>query len=313
MTALGFRPLNVALRAGSPALRAYAASAAISAGDLAPGFHPRPDLNLTNRGGRTITDLVFVNSYLGGGAAWNDSDRTSIDTGLSAVMTDPGMQKVLQQYFKNPISSTMLPSHFVDGPVGPRFFKDDAEKAVTTLFQAGAMGQHDPANAVICLMLPRGVVLVDGNSDGSDAEAPHARAVLVDDEQADSLQGLGGYHGSVHVGVTTVYYAVGVYSEGNNGIVAFDKPWKNVVATFSHELSEARTDPDVEDVIRTGNAHLLGWYSRRGGEIGDIPMALAGANLALVMKEITLADHSTQPAQLEWSNRVNGPEAPPQP
>ena len=55
MTALGFRPLNVALRAGSPALTAYAASAAILPDDLAPGFHPRPDLNLTNRGGRTIT------------------------------------------------------------------------------------------------------------------------------------------------------------------------------------------------------------------------------------------------------------------
>ena len=42
MTALGFRPLNVALRAGSPALTAYAASAAISPDDLAPGSIPDP-------------------------------------------------------------------------------------------------------------------------------------------------------------------------------------------------------------------------------------------------------------------------------
>jgi hypothetical protein len=303
MSPISFRPLNVALRAGSPALKAYAASAAIADTDLASGFNPRPDLNMTFRGGRTITDLVFVNRYLGGAAAW--------DAGLQAIMTDPGMQGVLQQYFHTPISSTMLPSDFVEGVLRARFFKDDAENAVTQLFQGGALGNADPANTVICLMLPRGVILVDGNSDGSAAEAPHARAVLVDDDQADSLQGLGGYHGSVHIGDVTVYYAVGVYSDGANGIAAFDEPWKSIVATFSHELSEARTDPDVEDVIRTGHAHLLGWYSRRGGEIGDIPMSLAGADLSLVMKEVTLADHTVQPTQLEWSNRVDGPEGPP--
>jgi hypothetical protein len=37
-----------------------------------------------------------------------------------------------------------------------------------------------------------------------------------------------------------------VFSEGNNGIPAFDESWKNVVATFYHELVEARTDADVE-------------------------------------------------------------------
>jgi hypothetical protein len=43
------------------------------------------------------------------------------------------------------------------------------------------------------------------------------------------------------------------------------------VATFYHELCEARRNPDVEDVIRTGN-EKLGWYSNKGGEIGDIRM-----------------------------------------
>lgn len=57
---------------------------------------------------------------------------------------------------------------------------------------------------------------------------------------------------------TIVYYAIGVYSEGRNGIPAFDEPWKNVVATFYHELNEARTDPDVEEAVRTGNDSLLG-------------------------------------------------------
>src|SRR5205814_4913500 len=68
----------------------------------------------------------------------------------------------------------------------------------------------------------------------------------------------------------TVYYAVGVYAEGANGIVAFDAPWKNVCATFYHELCEARTDPDIEDAIRAGNTpranDFVGWYSPRSEE-----------------------------------------------
>jgi hypothetical protein len=50
----------------------------------------------------------------------------------------------------------------------------------------------------------------------------------------------------VHVGnQRTGYYAVGVYSERSDngtetGIVGFDLPWKNIVATFYHELREAR-------------------------------------------------------------------------
>jgi hypothetical protein len=117
-----------------------------------------------------------------------------------------------------------------------------------------------------------------------------------------------------------VYYAVGVFSEmtaqGENGIVAFDEPWKNVVATFYHELQEARTDADVEDASRTKNDSLLGWYAvgdgHISGEIGDTPMDEAGANLDLVMREIPLADGSgTVPIQLMWSNRDGGPGMPP--
>jgi hypothetical protein len=113
----------------------------------------------------------------------------------------------------------------------------------------------------------------------------------------------------------TVYYAVSVYSEGTNGIVAFPHPWQNVCATLYHELCEARTDPDVEDAIRAGatpaGERLLGWYSSRGGEIGDIPMAETGGDLSLVMKEVPLADGSgTVPIQLMWSNAVGGPEGP---
>jgi hypothetical protein len=310
--ALDFRPLNVSLAPESSALRAYAESAGISSDVLAGGFQPRPDLDLQDHHGRTITDLAFVNCYLGGGSAWDESDRTNIDRALADAMSDAGLQGVIAQYFPGPISSRSLPSTVIDGELGQRFFKDDAERTVARLAADGVLEDANAEDTVVNMLLPRGVVLVDGDSGGSgESDEVHARIVLVDDEAADSTKGLGGYHGSVHQGGETLYYAVGVFSEGKNGIVAFDEPWKNVVATFYHELVEARTDADVEDVNRTHNEGLLGWYSRRGGEIGDIPIALAGpGHISLVMKEVSLSNGGTAPIQLMWSNRDHGPAGP---
>jgi hypothetical protein len=134
------------------------------------------------------------------------------------------------------------------------------------------------------------------------------------DDAASSLNGLGGYHGSVHAGGSVIYFAVGVFSESlpdgsQNGIVAFDEPWKNVVATFYHELQEARTDPDVEDAIRTQNLNFIGWNSDQGEEIGDFPVFEADP-LQQVFKEVPLVNGDTVPVQLVYSNRVNGPEDP---
>jgi len=329
------RPLNVSLRAGSPAYHAYNARADLSVPvpepeELAAGFRPRKSLNLHNFGGKTITDLVFVNRYLGGAAAWDAADIASIDAALSKAMADSDLQSVIAQYYPGAtISSRMLASAVLPDAAPATIYKDQVEALAARIFTAGGLGGADPASTVINVMLPSGVVLVDGFSPGfappAGAEAEHERRehsiIKIDDDQdADSKHGLGGYHGSVHVGAdgtthvsiaagdTTVYYAVGVYSEGDNGIPVFDQPWKNVVATFYHELNEARTDPDVEDVIRTNDTSMLGWYSRRGGEIGDIPINEAGANLDLVMLEVKLADGSgTVPVQLMWSNHDGGP------
>jgi hypothetical protein len=144
---------------------------------------------------------------------------------------------------------------------------------------------------------------------------------LVPKDEADSLNGLGGYHGSVHVsGTDIVYYAVGVYSQIEadgtvNGIPVFDQPWKNVVATFYHELNEARTDADVEDAIRAGNDpnanSFLGWVSDQGEEIGDFPVSEAGGDLTVVFQEVELTDNSgTVPVQFMYSDAVHGPEGP---
>ena len=144
--------------------------------------------------------------------------------------------------------------------------------------------------------------------------------MIPDDDEADSLHGLGGYHGSIHVGAQTIYYAVGVYSEmqadgTENGIVVFDQPWKNVVGTFYHELNEARTDADVEDAIKAGDdpaaIKFLGWTSKQGEECGDFPVFESGNQLSLVFQEVELASGAgTVPVQFEYSNHVHGPEGP---
>ena len=320
------RLLNVSLLAGSKAHYAYYQRAGssvseLTAGQLAAGFPPRPALNLHNFGGKTIADLVFVNHYLGGTAAWDPADIASIDAALAKAMSDTGLQSVVQQYYNPTITSRMLPSVVLPEPAPATIYKDQVEALAAEIYNSGALGSADPASTLINIMLPRGVVLVDGFSPGftpppaqaAEHERRQRAVVKVDDDQdADSRHGLGGYHGSTHVtsggADTAVYYAVGVYSEGSNGIPVFGQPWENVVATIYHELNEARTDPDVEDVIRTNDSAKLGWSSTRGGEIGDIPIKEAGTNLALVFQEVELADGSgTVPVQLMWSNKDDGP------
>lgn len=145
------------------------------------------------------------------------------------------------------------------------------------------------------------------------------------EEEVSSLEGLGGYHGSVHVsdssGDHTIYYAIGAFSEKlangkDNGIPVFDAPWKNVVATFYHELNEARTDADVEDAIRDGNdpnaIKKLGWVSKQGEECGDFPV-FEDTTLKLVFQEVTLTNgngNGKVPVQFQFSDAVHGPEGP---
>jgi hypothetical protein len=318
------RKLNVVLAPGSPAHRAVAPASPLPAGgaraaSLAPGFGPQPGWNLTAWGGRTIADLVFVNRYVGEAGAWAAADMANIDGALQAALSDAALQSVIAQYYPGPITSTMLASAQHNAPVPAMVYKDTVEQLATQLHAEGALGQADPAGSVINIMLSEGIVLSDEFSPGfqppaggqEEFERRRRGTIKLDpDDAADSTKGLGGYHGSIHLeGGPTIYYAVGVYSKGANGIVAFDEPWKNVVGTFYHELNEARTDPDVEDVNAKGNNNLLGWYSEAGqGEIGDLPINACGENLSLVFQEVPLVDGSgTVPIQLMWSNAAGGP------
>jgi len=280
---------------------------------IAPGFRPRPGLDMSDFGGKIIRDLVYTNFFVGGAGAWAASDMQNIDSHLSKAMSDVRLNNVLVQYYRRApgISTTFRPSSVLPGAPPAEVSQTDVEHLLAGLQAQGKLNGFDVASTVFNFMLPRGVVLTI--DDGQPARTtPTARHRPHDpphevDEKSSSLEGLGGFHGSIQVGAQRAYYAVGVFSEGNNGIVAFDQPWKNVVATFYHELVEARTDADVEEQTRD----KIGWVNARGEEIGDIPLSLAGANLSKVMKEVPLADGSgTVPIQLMWSNAVHGPEGP---
>jgi hypothetical protein len=271
--------LSVVLRPDSEAASSYRSEI------LAPGFGPESSLDLRFFGGKTLPQLRFSLLYPG---AWTESERSQLDDALSAAMRDRDLNNMLAQYFPGAeVTATFGGSRRYAGAVPKRVTRKTVETFVTEL---------STNLTVTCLCLPKD-------------------AVLVDTVDVDSKHGLAGYHGSVHVDGKERYYCVAVYSEGDNGIVAFDEPWKNVCATLYHELQETRTDPDVEDAIRLGSSpnadRLLGWYSPRGGEIGDIPLSESGARLDLVMQEVPLADGSgTVPIQLMWSNAVAGPEGP---
>jgi hypothetical protein len=287
-------------------------SAKPSGGTIAPGFTPHRALNLKFMGGRTIPKLSFRSFYLGGDG-WADSDIQNIDRALSGAMADPHLNNVVQQYFPGTasISTTFSGSAKVPGALAQTYTRDSVNSTLAQLTSNGALKGTDFDNTVVCLFLPPGIILTTDAVDGI------GKSKLRGDDNADSsAQGLGGYHGSCHIGTTRIYFAVGVFSQfvgrTANGIPFFPDPWKNVVATFYHELVEARTDPDVEESERARNNKLLGWYSnaRGAGEIGDIPMNEAGNQLGMVMVEVALAKGGTAPIQLMWSNAVGGPQGP---
>lgn len=289
-----------------------------SGGKLAADFKATTKLDLKNEGGPTIQDLVFINFYLG---TYPASDRTNLDSALSAAFSDPGLQNIMAQYYTGPITSQMLPSKTVPGSVSSTFDRDSVDATLKSLIAAGSLNGIDFDKTIVNLMLPPGIILTTDRAGGPAKSKAKATASFGDLKEKDtSLEGLGGYHGSSHLpdsmgNAQRIYFAVGAYSEflsngSPNGIPFFHDAWKNVSATFYHELNEARTDPDVEDVNRNQAGAKLGWYSAIDGEIGDIPMVQAGQDLGKVMVEVTIGNGALVPIQLMYSNAVHGPAVP---
>lgn len=275
---------------------------------LAPGFKADHSYGLKDFGGKTIRSLSFTNIYLGV-ANWAAADMANIDTALAAAMSDPKLNDVMRQYFgAQAIATTFLGSKTSDVPAPVTFDRDSVSGSLDQLYGGGQLAGIDFSNTVINLLLPPGIVLdTTGTGDvrrGGDA-----------DDKDSSLEGLGGYHGSHKTDDgMTIYFAVAVYSQQTgtktNGIPIWPDSWKNVVATLYHELNEARTDADVEQVNATGNNNLLGWYSKKGGEVGDIPITVAENDLHLVFVEEKLDSGQVVPIQLMWSNTAGGPGEP---
>src|SRR5437667_7446448 len=246
-------------------------------------------------------------------------------------MSDRNLNNVMMQYFKNqPITSKFLGSHKLPGNPPSVVSQGDAEILVKVLSKRGALAGMDLQSTVVNLLLPPGTILTTDEAPTSlksflplSTESARLDPAIPLEDEASSTDGLGGFHGSVHRTMSgtarTIYYAVGVFSEiasgGKvNGIPAFDQPWKSVVATFYHELNEARTDADVEDAIKAGNdpsaTRFLGWTSRQGEECGDFPVFESNP-LTLVFQEVSLTNgDGTVPIQFQYSNAVHGPEGP---
>lgn len=320
-------PIRSVLKANSKASKQQFAKAELtnqtalvakpSKKQIANGFDANRSEKLYYKGGRTIRNLGYANFYIGGKASWKITEIIKINWALAEAMNDKYLNHVIRQYFNNrPISTVFHASAILPGKKPSVFSEGNVKALVAELFAEGRFKGYDLPNTVFCFFLPQGTVLNTDKNAESKQIARKYQSIPFEDEDS-SAHGLGGYHGSVHVDAkTTVYYAIAVYSCENekgelNGITAFDEPWKNVVATFYHELCEARTDPDVDDAIRTKLSRYCGWVSKSGKECGDYPMSESGDDLSLVMQEIELANGKGKvPVQFQYSNAVGGPEGP---
>jgi len=301
------QPMRIQARPGSRAESRYYHNSALPQGGwpkpeiIAPGISPKPLNDLIFHGGKLVPQMEFQNVFLGGKVSWQVSDIDFINASITLAMQDMKLNNVIKQYFVDIASLTCdpRPSVVLEEPKPAGLDEPDVQQTVVRLLKEGKLSDSDLGSVIFNLVLPPGTVLRLGD--------------------ANSLDGLGGYHGSVHFQNNgrslTAYYSANVFSQtlGNgqqNGIPAFDASWKDVVGTLYHELNEFRTDPDVKDAIESGSNNPLGWMSAQGQEIGDQPIAEANP-LSLVFKEVLSSTGGKRlPVQLLYSNAVHGAEGP---
>jgi hypothetical protein len=298
------QPMRIQARKGSLAEKRYYYKSSLPGGAwpmpkaIADGVDPSPLDDLMFHGGQLKPQMQYQNIFLGSQTDWVQSDIDNINSGIKRAMQDKRLNNVIRQYFGNSAVACDPRTPLLLSDAKPkRLDEPDVQAKVVSLFDSGKITKTDLGVTLFNLVLPRGTVLSLGGS--------------------SSLNGLGGYHGSLHINRNgksiTLYYSANVFSEflssgKENGIVAFDKNWKNVVGTLYHELNEFRTDPDVNDAIKTGNNDFLGWTSRRGHECGDQPIFVA-SSLDIVFREVLSGGKKT-PVQFMFSNAVHGAEGP---
>jgi hypothetical protein len=300
------QPMRIQARKGSLAESEYFLKSALPGRPwpmpkaIAPGISPSPLDDLIFHGGKIVPQMVFQNIYLGSHSDWPGGDIDSINAAITTAMRDVRLNNVIVQYFHNAtLSCDVQEALVLTDPKPDVLDEPDVQAKILQLVDPSNPARSDLDRTIFNLILPPGTELRLGT--------------------ASSRQGLGGYHGSVHVKKggkdVTLYYSANVYSQmvsqtEENGIVAFDAPWKNVVATLYHELNEFRTDTDVHDAIQSRDNDLLGWMSRKGHECGDQPIFVA-SSLNLVFQEILAASGGKRiPVQFMYSNAVHGAEGP---
>jgi PLD-like domain len=298
--------MRIQARPGSPVEKSHYANSSLpgqawpNPKAIADGIAPSPLDDLIFHGGRVVPQMGFQNIYLGSSADWASSDIALIDAAITRAMQDKRLNDIMGQYFPGTqVTCDEKPSVMLHEAKPLQLDEPDVQAKVVQLFNASTLGTQDLGTTLFNLLLPPGTVLKLGASSSPD--------------------GLGGYHGSVHTKKNgksaTLYYSANVYSQmladrTENGIVAFDQSWKNVVATLYHELNEFRTDADVKDAIESANNDFLGWMSRQGRECGDQPIAVA-TSLNQVFQEVLASNGGDRiPVQFMYSNRVHGAEAP---
>lgn len=235
-------------------------------GLVAPRTKKNPN-DLTFHGGAVLSSPTFQPIYVGD--YWSTTkgaaDRAYNDA-FAKDLVSGSHEAILSQYG---VGKGQAAASTVVAGTPKTVTQADVERIVKAQIAAGAANGPQTVHMVV---LPPGTVLSDGN--------------------ADSTQGLGGFHNS-YTGADgkPVYYGVVCYSQGSNGIDFTGNGRDNVTITESHEFDEAATDPDV-------GQGKVAWYNPKFGEIGDLAVnsGLVPLNKAFVRDENGFA------VQVEWSN-----------
>lgn len=166
-------------------------------------FPPQPREDLVFRGGRTLPQMSYKTFYVGSG--WADgapaSSRANLDAALAAAMTDPALDEIVGQFFGGSNITTLpLPSTVLDLPLQQVFDKGDIHALAERTFMSGVLSAVDLDTCVVNFVLPPGAIL--SSEGGGEAHLRVGRRAPLgtpDIEEEDSRNGLGGYHGSIHI------------------------------------------------------------------------------------------------------------------
>ena len=123
--------------------------------------------------------------------------RSNVATSrLRTISTSPPALAPTSRFVASQRLPRRVPAHISQG---------DVEQLVGNLHTQGKLAGFDLSTTVFNFMLPHGTVLND-NPAPNGTQGVHGtqhRRGVPSEEEADSLSGLGGYHGSVQTGGTT--------------------------------------------------------------------------------------------------------------